>query len=430
MQNNYLTLTATQPFDDFNHDLIPHDSYWDSGEVQELKIHRIHAYPAKFPSFITTKAIAYTQKESNQNLNRLADIFCGCGTSAYEAKRNGIAFWGCDINPVATLIAKTKSNQYNQQWIDKYHLQILKHLESASCELRVSKDANDRIDYWFSLAQKKELSKILNAINEVVPGKSKYHDFFCCAFSNILKGCSKWLQKSIKPQIDPNKEPVKPMMAFSKQVEIMKMACIEAGSLDNSEVSIANTNFLDVHTESVEKVDLIVTSPPYVTSYEYADLHQLSSLWLGYTDDYRKLRNGSIGSTQHDFNFSRESKRLNSTASKIVFNLYTKDKSTAKSVAKYYLDMQKVAEKCAGLLTDDGNAFFVIGNTKYKDVYIDNAKHLTESLLASGFASVSIAKRKISNKILTPYRDNNGRFTNDKSGQKVYSDEYVLIAKK
>ena len=29
-----------------------------------------------------------------------------------------------------------------------------------------------------------------------------------------------------------------------------------------------------------KEVDLIVTSPPYVTSYEYADLHQLSSLWL------------------------------------------------------------------------------------------------------------------------------------------------------
>ena len=32
-------------------------------------------------------------------------------------------------------------------------------------------------------------------------------------------------------------------------------------------------------------ISLIVTSPPYVTSYEYADLHQLTALWLEYTKD-------------------------------------------------------------------------------------------------------------------------------------------------
>jgi hypothetical protein len=31
-----------------------------------------------------------------------------------------------------------------------------------------------------------------------------------------------------------------------------------------------------------DSVTLVITSPPYVTSYEYADLHQLTSIWLGY----------------------------------------------------------------------------------------------------------------------------------------------------
>ena len=59
------------------------ESYWDFGDRRdkpEDPIHRIHSYPAKFPAFITTKAL--------QN------------------------FWGFDINPVATLIARAKTRHY------------------------------------------------------------------------------------------------------------------------------------------------------------------------------------------------------------------------------------------------------------------------------------------------------------------------------
>lgn len=31
---------------------------------REYKIHRIHAYPAKFPAFITTKALEYANQDS------------------------------------------------------------------------------------------------------------------------------------------------------------------------------------------------------------------------------------------------------------------------------------------------------------------------------------------------------------------------------
>lgn len=50
-----------------------------------------------------------------------------------------------------------------------------------------------------------------------------------------------------------------------------------------------------------------------MTSYEYADLHQLSSLWLGYTEDYRDLRKGSIGSIYNSDDFIVDVQKLNKT---------------------------------------------------------------------------------------------------------------------
>jgi hypothetical protein len=424
-KNNYLELTDVQEITGLDQSSIPHNTYWDTGEERELKIHRIHAYPAKFPAFITTKALKYA--EQNQiKVERLADIFCGCGTSAYEARRNKIDFWGCDINPVATLIARTKSAAYEQGWLNKYLYAIIEAYPAASAEVNLKPVALERINYWFPSEQYQSLSRLLNSINGVVPKNSKYHDFFICAFSNILKSSSRWLQKSIKPQIDPIKVPGNPLESFKKHVEFMIKASKESNLKYNSSVTIKNDNFLKTDLKTIGCMDMILSSPPYVTSYEYSDLHQLSSLWLGFANDWRDLRNGSIGSTQHNFNFNRESKKLNTTATKIVFNLYDKDPYIAKSVAKYYLDMQKVAVKCGNFLKEEGTAIFVIGNTNYKDVYVDNSSHLAESLLTAGFKKISMAKRKISNKILTPYRSVNGRFA--KSGRKVYADEFVLIA--
>lgn len=46
-----------------NFDYIKTDEYWNFGEKDEDKMHRIHTYPAKFPSFITIKALEYAREK-------------------------------------------------------------------------------------------------------------------------------------------------------------------------------------------------------------------------------------------------------------------------------------------------------------------------------------------------------------------------------
>lgn len=402
---------------------IPIDAFWNLGCEKEHKMHRIHSYPAKFPAFITTKSIEFAQSRGI-NVESMGDVFCGCGTVAYEAKRNQVEFWGCDINPVATLIAKTKSRIYQSARLERYFEEIAAYRDQAIVGDRYD-EANERLKYWYIRSQYNELYHLKRAIFERTPKNSPYQQFFLCAFSNILKPTSRWLAKSIKPQVDPNKKIVRVFPAFEEQFHQMKKAQIECDFESVSDNEIVTGSVLD---NALQKpmVDLIVTSPPYVTSYEYADLHQLSSLWLDYAEDYRDLRTGSIGSKTQNYNFESQVKHLNTVAESIVFKMYNVDKNKAKVIAKYFLDMQKVSDVCHSMLNKAGMAFFVIGNTEYKNVTIDNAKHLCESMKSSGFKQIELTKRKISNKILTPYRDNRGKFTTDKTGKKVYSEEFII----
>lgn len=407
---------------------LKENQYWRSGRSAELRLHRIHAYPAKFPAFIPTKALQFAEQEGLK-VRRAADIFCGCGTVAYEARREGIDFWGCDINPVATLIARTKSGSFDETRLDEYFAGIKAKVNRASAKVDLQAPALERLNYWYSEEQFRRLAQLLNAINYAVPAKSRYRQFFHCAFSNILKATSRWLTKSIKPQVDPHKKPVDPWATFIVQFDMMKAAFKQSSAPATSDVQILTENFLKLD-KAPGDIDMVITSPPYVTSYEYADLHQLSSLWLGYARDYRDLRNGSIGSAQHDLDFNREIKRLNTIGSQIVFGLFDQDKAIARAAANYFLDMQAVAKRCHSLLGKKGLALFVIGNTEYKGVRIDNAAHLAESLLRGGFASVRAAKRKMSGKILTPYRSATGKFSSSGDGRHVYGEEFVLIAAK
>ncbi|MHB9011344.1 MAG: DNA methyltransferase [Ignavibacteriaceae bacterium] len=411
---------------DFNK--IPIDVYWNNGDQKENLMHKIHSYPAKFPSFITSKAVELAESRGIK-VNVIADMFCGCGTTAYEAARIGKNFWGCDINPVATLIAQTKSFKYNENILDKYFKKILKSFASIKLKTNQINNLNPRLFYWYKHSELKNLQKLKIAIEENISHDSQYYKFFLCAFSNILKPTSMWLTKSIKPQYDPNKIPANVIEAFKSQYNFMIKANESNDIMSNTIRDIVNDNFLEINIDK-QFADLIVSSAPYVTSYEYADLHQLSTVWLGYTDDYKSLREGSIGSLYHQSDYNMDYNNLNSSGKSIISELYNVDKRKAKSAAKYFIDIQIAITKAFSLLNNNSLALFVIGNTEYKNAKINNALHLAESMLMAGFSDIEISKRKISKKILTPYRDTKGRFTTDSNSRKVYSEEFILIGRK
>lgn len=407
-------------------DILPINESWDGRDVHENLMHRIHAYPAKFPAFITTKAIQFAES-LDIKVNTVADIFCGCGTVAYETVKEKRHFWGCDINPVATLIARTKSRHYDNDKLSQYYSEIVNAYALQDFDDADIIANNERIRYWFFEKQIEDLSRLKKAIESVVRDED-YKEFFLCAFSNILKSCSRWLTKSIKPQIDPHKKPHDVFDAFLTQVKLMQKANMENEIVDD----LADIQTANCLTKNIDKpfVDLLVTSPPYVTSYEYADLHQLSTLWLGYTNDYRSFREGTIGSLHGMSNLAELLMDLNQTGREIVNKLYSVDRSKCRSVSQYYIDMQNAVKKVFELLKPGGGALFVIGNTEYKTVKIDNARHLIETLLSEGFENVIVERRKISNKILTPYRDSVGKFTTDKNSRKIYSEEFIIFGRK
>lgn len=77
---------------DYDFNEIEIDEFWNKSSDREDRMHAVHNYPAKFPAFIVDKAIEYALPYFHNSINRISDVFCGCGTVALESRIHGIDF--------------------------------------------------------------------------------------------------------------------------------------------------------------------------------------------------------------------------------------------------------------------------------------------------------------------------------------------------
>lgn len=401
--------------------------------------HSYHRYPAKFIPQIVRKLIEDYAPKMTQVI---CDPFGGCGTTLVEAKLLGHKSIGFDINPIAKLITQTKTTPIKPRSLINHRRKFLEYYDNAPT---TAYQHHQRIDYWFEPQIVKELDKIYFAIKKIK--NRNVRRFFLCSFSHNLKNCSRWLMKSIKPTVDKDKIFPNPKESFLRHIDSMikknekfYLTLVESGYINvpTKMYRRDSTQKLPINSDSI---DLIITSPPYVTSYEYADLHQLTLLWFGddpkhfkkwhrFSNDFIDFRRNFIGTSSKD----EKNGEFNSiTGEQIVANLAKIERPLAVDVANYYLDMKKVFAEMHRILKTRGKACIIIGNTSLRGVEILNAQVAVEQMQIAGFKKVDFIKREIPNKMITPWRDlESGKFTgkNNPSKKRAYEYEYVVVMEK
>jgi hypothetical protein len=289
--------------------------------------------------------------------------------------------------------------------------------------------SHERIDYWFPDKQKRELALILSRIKAVKD--KEVQTFLLCSFSNILKGCSIWMMKSVKPTRDWNKKLTSPHQSFLLQTKRMMKKNLEFWEVlgDRKVQCTINNNDARRLLLKDNSTTLIVTSPPYVTSYEYADLHQLTALWLEYADNLKEFRSKFIGSIQKE---DGDLQLYSSLAKETVEKLRTKDKKEATGAERYFYEMQECFEEMHRALKPKGRAAIVIGDTDLKKVEIKNAEIFIQTMEKIGFKTYNVIKRPIPSKILPLTRDEKtGKFARTANADRLaYPTEYIVIMEK
>ncbi|MCY4352520.1 MAG: DNA methyltransferase [Gemmatimonadetes bacterium] len=398
------------------------------GERDITSAHGFYTYPAKFVSGLARRLILEYSREGEL----VIDPFMGSGTTLLEAMAQNRRGLGVDVNEIAVLVSKVKTTPLNQTRLQKAGERVLARLEDRAAQ---DDTLPKRIDYWFAPDTKRKLLLLRTAILSV--RDKDIRDFLLVAFAQILKSCSIWLQKSVKPTRHWDKKEIDPWTKFEWQVKRMLRQHEKSWeNLDRNpfgKVRAENADCRNLPCKDGEAA-LVVTSPPYVTSYEYADLHQLPALWLGHLEELVPFRQKFIGSQGRTRTHDRalESAR----AERIVKKLGQGKK--AASVRDYFADMLESFEEIKRVLRPGGKAAIVIGDTKMQGaregkVEVANAEVFEQQCGALGFRRIKTIERKIPCKMLPSTRDKaTGRFATNGHDKKhfVYPKEYILVMEK
>ena len=389
--------------------------------------HGYHRYPAKFIPQIVNRILQDYSKPNDVVL----DPFGGCGTTSLECLLNSRHSISIDINRVAVMISKAKTNHLSNGVLRRKNEVLLNKLQRQKSRRDCYPSAHQRLKYWFKRSQYNKLMRIYLALES--ESNPKYRLFYKVCFSNILKQCSIWYSKSIKPMQDPSKLNINPQESFERHLSYMTKRNKEFGNLisksdtGSNKCSVSHGDARRLTLRNSE-VDLIVTSPPYVTSYEYADIHQLSSLWFKHVHDVVKMKKDFVGTL---ISSEEHSNIVLPSLKRTVKKIKKFDGRLSRQVNNYFHDIDGCYSEMNRVLKKNGYLALIIGNTEYKGVKIDNLGISAELLKNHGFKIRKIIKRKLSSKIFTPYRNKAGKFASPQnSTRRVYQYEYVAIAQK
>ena len=417
------------------------DSDWSFVEYKPSErskwTHDYHRYPAKFiPQLVERLVDEYIANEEAY----INDPFYGCGTTIVTAISKGFKASGTDINGIAYLMTKVKATPIEPDYLERKIQRFLSSINPAatlfhqSIQPLIPDNHIERIDYWFTEENKLELSKILRVVYE--EDDEIIRDFLLVAYSHILKNCSIWLQRSTKPTRDFKKKSVKPYDTLARHLRKMQKGNSDFYRIVPARVREDLKEYLNIKLSDTREqplpdseVDLIVSSSPYVTSYEYADLHQLSTIWFDLAEDLGEYKKQFIGTSHKRYPNKRMRSKL---ASHTVNKMLGINEKMAQEIEAFFIDMEAVFDESFRILKPGGRCCYVIGNTKLKGVDILNAEIFAESLQYSGFKLDRIVKREIPSKILPPKRDEKtGRFASNKNANlEAYPVEYIVIGLK
>jgi len=423
------------------------DPSWSFSELSAQQTgyvtHCYHRYPAKFIPHLAARLI----REHSEPGDTVLDPLMGSGTALVEALMAGRRAWGLDINPAAVIASRAKTAAISPAKLRAALLDFEEKLSRLKDEHKgrwlfplpapLLPANQERLDFWFPRGQQRRLGIILAWIEAV--GDAAIRGFLSCAFSHCLKTASYWLMKSSKPTRSKAKlakgvpNPVRPLCRHIAKMQRGNAEFVRA--LPDQSKS-RRRGVTDVRCGDARKlpwrarsVHLVVTSPPYVTSYEYADLHQLTALWLGQADDLAVPKEMFIGSAAAR---GRSEARANSELGReIVGQLRERSQSKAEETRQYFLDMEDAFREMHRVLKPGGKVCNVIGNTSLKGVRILNAEVHAELMESVGFELEDVIRRIIPLKTLPQVRDpKTGRFTSARTNAvEAYPEEFILIAR-
>jgi hypothetical protein len=248
---------------------------WDFADsTGRAATHALHPWPARFIPDLPAIAIARLTEPGDL----VTDPFCGCGTTALEARLAGRRFDVADANELATLITRAKCWPPGEEeralifsWLAKLSPQ------RPSNELLGAVPPIPNRSYWFSDEVACQLAYLLREIQRL----GRATDYLRVAFSAIVTAVSNQESETRYRRVDKRISADDVIERFRSQaIRALGMAA-ELDIAPPAQGFVACRDARAVQTDA-PRADLAVFSPPYPNAFDYHLYHRFRMFWVGF----------------------------------------------------------------------------------------------------------------------------------------------------
>jgi len=376
--------------------------------------HGIFKYPCRYIPDIPRWAIK--KYLSNQERENVLDPFAGSGTTLVESNFIGFDSYAVEFDPFSRLLIQVKTTK-----LEKFELKkINEHKDTILQNLKQNEDCFEEyipnlsnLDHWFPKKTIQDLSYIKYHINENIDSK-KIRNVFSVALGSIVKPVSKADSASPKPYVSKNinKEPEKVYVALKKKInEIESKLNYYSKNTKGEGADIISNDIKKIKTLE-NKIDLAVTSPPYINAFDYVRCLKLENLWLDFLkeNELNEKKKEQMGTEKiYKEEYSKKPKSTDiPNADKIIENIYQQDKKRGHVVYRFFTEMREVLRKLFDNINPGGHFIIVIGKNTIRDNIVDTPQYLRKIAEQEGFNCKKVFSYIIKNRYLNIPRSGRG----------------------
>lgn len=385
--------------------------------------HGMFKYPCKFIPEIPRWAI---NSFLSCRKGVIFDPFSGSGTTLLEANINGIDAYGTEIDDIAKLIIKVKTTVLDERQINcleqKYSelMEVISQSDAEAFRPRI-----DNLEHWFCESTINELGRMKTYIDNI--DNADVRDFFRLCMVSIIKRVSNADDTSPKPYVSGKVKKIPPTVEkeFTSVFRRYKQMITELSGIEN----MGRTNIIDGDALKFlvpEKIDLAITSPPYINAFDYGRTMRLENLWMATLTEEKLREKKSLYVGTEKINVKQEKSELailekSSLLKSYYYDIVEKDEKRALIVKKFFEDMQDNLNSVYGQMNEGGKYVIVIGNSTIRKVNVESWKVIEEIANDIGFKTIQYFNYIIQN----PYI----RIPRKGMGGKI-SKDYVLVLEK
>ena len=381
--------------------------------------HGFHKYPGKFIPNLPKWAIDKYLDRNGKKL--IMDPFSGSGTTLVEGLLYGHNVVGIDVDPLSALISKVKTTAIDEIKLEEVSNWLIDNLENISPNF---KPDCETISHWFTDDAIEKLSKIRTLIDNIYSefGEDKttkdIKDFLLICMSSIIRRVSNADNQSQKTYVSGTKpkQPDEVYKLFKSQLDMYKERIILFGdSIDkdlNSRVICGKNNYELDKKIDFDKVDLVISSPPYIKSVDYVYNQMAELFWIGdiFNMQTQPLQNEKkkeyIGTTRllkkeyndyTPFNHLLEIDKLDKSLQYIFLNDIKNGHKHSFITYKYFYDMELHFKEIHKCMKEDSHYIMIVGDSNVSNLLFKTSDFLIDIAERNGFKCINKWVYKIKN---------------------------------